>query len=198
MVTPEEVKEFYLAVKLHFSSNTYHYGKFKGKVKKNNFSDIHLYSVIANGKQKSDFPDFFIPALFFNPKVSLTYFTTEDYLSVWRYWNGYQQSPKYFFEQECFEIKKSLERKNLKKDDLFTIEDQQIPLIYKMLIRNEIFPQTVQYLDEVLSFSNKMEKKVTEKIYFPKLNKRLKKISYFTKPQNRTDLIKIARDVFFT
>ena len=43
MVTPEEVKECYLAVKLHFSSNTYHYGKFKGKVKKDNFSDIHLY-----------------------------------------------------------------------------------------------------------------------------------------------------------
>ena len=148
--------------------------------------------------KKRIFQIFFIPALFFNPKVNLTYFTTEDYFSVWRYWNGYQKSPKYFFEKELIEIQNLLKKKNLSKDELFRIEDQQIPLIYKMLIRNEIFPQTVCYLDNVLCFSKKMEEKITESIYFPKLNQRLKKISYFIKPQNREDLKNITKEILFT
>ena len=120
-------------------------------------SDFHLiecqgHTSIANGKKKKDFPNFFIPALFYNPKVTLTYFLTADYLTVWRGWQKYQSAPKHWFEQELLDIKTYLEKKNLKKEDLFSIREKEIPLLYKMIIRLEVSPQTVNYLNEVLNF----------------------------------------------
>ena len=155
-----------------------------------------IYSAIAKGKKKKDFPEFFVPALFHNPKVTLTYFTTEDYSTVWRYWRAYQNSPKHFFELELSQIKNFLQKKNLKNESLFSVREQELPLIYKMIIRSEVSPQTVNYLDEVFGFRQILEKKVEEKILFPKLNQRLSKLSYFMEKQNREELKQIVKKVF--
>ena len=195
-ITTEEVKESYLAIKLHFNNKNYHYGKYNGKVRKQNFSDMSIYSVIAKGKNKRDFPDFFVPALFHNPKVTLTYFTTEDYSTVWRYWKAYQNSPKHFFELELSQIKNYLRKKNLKNESLFYTEEQEIPLLYKMLIRSEISPQTVNYLNEVFKFKDFLNRNVEEEILFPKVNQRLNKFAYFMKKQKETDLKNIVKSVF--
>ena len=155
-----------------------------------------IYSAIAKDKKKKDFPEFFVPALFHNPKVTLTYFTTEDYSTVWRYWKAYQNSPKHFFELELLQIRKTLQQKNLKNEALFSAKGQEIPLLYKMLIRSEISPQTVNYLDEVFEFRQYMEKNIEERILFPKINQRLSKLLYFMKDQNKTNLKNIVKDVF--
>ena len=195
-ITTEEVKESYQAIRLHFNNKHYHYGKYNGKVRKQNYTDMAIYSSIANGKKKKDFPNFFIPALFYNPKVTLTYFLTADYLTVWRDWQKYQSAPKHWFEQELLDIKTYLEKKNLKKEDLFSIREKEIPLLYKMIIRLEVSPQTVNYLNEVLNFKKIMEKKVDETILFPNINQRLNKLSYFMKQQEKAKLENIVKKVF--
>ena len=65
-----------------------------------------------------------------------------------------------------------------------------------MIIRSEVSPQTVNYLDEVFGFRQVLEKKVEEKILFPKLNQRLSKLSYFMEKQNREELKQIVKKVF--
>ena len=155
-----------------------------------------IYSAIAKDKNKKDFPEFFVPALFHNPKVTLTYFTTEEYSTVWRYWKAYQNSPKHFFELELLQIKKILQQKNLKNEALFSAKGQEIPLLYKLLIRSEISPQTVNYLNEVFEFRQHMEKNIEEKILFPKINQRLSKLLHFMKDQNKTNLKNIVRNIF--
>lgn len=195
-ITTEEVKESYQAIRLHFNSKHYHYGKYNGKVKKHNYSDMSIYSTIANGKKKTDFPNFFVPALFYNPKISLTYFITADYLTVWRDWQKYQSAPRHWFEQELLDVKTYLEKKKLKKEDLFIAREKEIPLLYKMVIRLEISPQTVNYLNDVLDFKKTMEKKVNETILFPNINQRLSKLSFFMKQQERTKLESIVKKVF--
>lgn len=157
---------------------------------------MQVYSAIAKGKKKKDFPDFFIPALFHNPKVTLTYFTTEDYSIVWRYWNAYQNSPKHFFELELLQIKNILQKKNLKNEDLFSAKGQEIPLLHKMLIRSEVSPQTVNYLNDVFEFQSHLETQVKEEILFPKINQRLSKLYYFMKKQDRSELKNIVKKVF--
>jgi len=195
-ITTDEVKESYQAIRLHFNNKNYHYGKYNGKVRKQNFSDMPIYSAIAKDKKKKDFPEFFVPALFHNPKVTLTYFTTEDYSTVWRYWRAYQNSPKHFFELELSQIKNFLQKKNLKNENLFSVKEQELPLIYKMIIRSEVSPQTVNYLDEVFGFHQVLEKKIEEKILFPKISQRLSKLSYFMEKQDREELKQIVKKVF--
>ena len=157
---------------------------------------MSIYSAIAKGKNKKDFPDFFVPALFHNPKVTLTYFTTEDYSAIWRYWNAYQNSPKHFFELELLQVKNYLQKKNLTNESLFSVKGQEIPLLYKMLIRSEVSPQTLNYLNEVFEFQSTLEKHVEERILFPKINQRLSKLAYFVKKQDSKELKNIVKDIF--
>jgi len=196
-VTQEEVKESYQAIKLHFSSKNYNYKKYNGKVKKQNFNDIIPYALIAKGKYKTDFPDFFIPGLFQNPKINIEYFLTDDYNALWKYWTSYQKAPKYFFERELEEIKNYLEKKNNGFNEIFKIEENTLPMIYKFIIKNEVSPQTVLYIDQVLNFINPLESKISEKIFYPILNQRLNKMKAFIKNQETSFLKKIMKNVFF-
>ena len=198
MVTPEEVKEKYQAIKLHFSSKNYNYLKYNGKIKKHNFNDIVPYSIIAKGKDKKDFPDFFIPGLFHNPKIKIEYFMSEDYVSSWKYWTSYQNSPKYFFEKELNEIKLYLERKKSNMNTMFLIEENTVPMIYKFIIKSQVSPQTILYLDQVLNFSKIMEERVSENVLFPIINQRLKKMKTFLKEQETTSLKNIVKEIFCT
>lgn len=196
LVTPEEVKEKYQAVKLHFSSKNYDYFKYQGKVKKNNFADIIPYTIISKGKYKTDFPDFFIPGLFQNPKVNIEYFMNEDYLKIWKYWKSYQTSPIYFFKEELIEVESYLNNKQIDYNSLFKISENELPLLYKFLIKSQISPQTVIYLDQVLNFRKTFSRKVTENIMFPKLDKRIQKISSFIRNQDSDKLKKVVKEIF--
>lgn len=156
------------------------------------------YAIIAKGKYKTDFPDFFIPGLFHNPKINIEYFLTDDYHSLWKYWSSYQKAPKYFFERESEELKNFLEKKNIKFDDMFKVEENTLPMIYKFIVKNEVSPQTILYLDQVLDFINPLEKKITENVFYPILNRRLGKMKSFLVNQESGNLKKILKDVFFS
>lgn len=198
LATPEEIKEKYQAIKLHFSTKNYNYFKYNGKVNKQHFKDIVPYTIISKGKYKTDFPDFFIPGLFHNPKVNIDYFLTDDYVKLWKYWKSYQTSPMYFYKEELVEIERYISRKAYKFDKLFLVNDAELPLIYKLIIRHDVSPQTVLYMDQVLQFSKKFKSTVTEKVIYPKLSNRLVKLSHFLRPIESGDLKKITRDVFYS
>lgn len=160
--------------------------------------DKPIYDVIAKGKMKTDFPSFFIPAIFNNPNTSLDYFISEDYHAVWHYWNGYQNSPLYYFKTELNGIKEYVKKRNLEFDDLFHVKSQNIPLIYKLVIINEISPQTIVYFDQVLNFNSILEEKIKDEIFFPKLNFRIKKLQEFIKPVSNENLKTIMKEVFLS
>ena len=183
---------------MHFSSKNYHYKKYNGKVKKENFNDIIPYALIAKGKYKTDFPDFFIPGLFHNPKISIEYFLTDDYNSLWKYWVSYQKSPKYFFERELEEIKTYLNKKNKCLNEIFKVDENALPMIYRFIIKNEVSPQTVLYMDQALDFVNPLENKISEKILYPIINQRLNKMKLFLRKQETDSLKKIMKNVFFS
>ena len=197
-VTPLEVKENYQAIKLHFSSKNYNYKKYNGKVKLAQFKDIVPYTLIAKDKRKDDFPDFFIPGIFQNPKANIENFLADDYISNWKYWVSYQRSPKYFFERELIELREYLEKRQIKTDEIFSISQNELPMIYKFIVKNQLSPQTFLYLDHVFNFSKRMDSKITEKIFYPIVTQRLRKLETFLKPRKQEELKKIVKGVFFT
>ena len=196
LVTPEIVKEQFQAVKLHFSTKNYNYNKYEGKVKKSNYKDIVPYSMIAKGKYKTDFPDFFIPGLFQNPKSNIENFLSEDYIRTWKYWESYQRATQYYFERELLEIQNYLEKTKLKFDSMFLIKENEMPVIYKFIVKNQVSPQTLLYLDQVIGFIDRIDFRITEKILFPKVQNRLKKLKTFLKPKEKENLKKIVQEVF--
>lgn len=196
LATPEIVKEQFQAVKLHFSTKNYNYNKYEGKVKKSNYKDIVPYSMIAKGKYKTDFPDFFIPGLFQNPKSNIENFLSEDYIRTWKYWESYQRATQYYFERELLEIQDYLEKTKLKFDSMFLIKENEMPVIYKFIVKNQVSPQTLLYLDQVIGFIDRIDFRITEKILFPKVQNRLKKLKTFLKPKEKENLKEIVQEVF--
>jgi hypothetical protein len=196
LATPEIVKEQFQAVKLHFSSKNYNYNKYEGKVKKSNYKDIIPYSMIAKGKYKTDFPDFFIPGLFQNPKSNIENFLSEDYMNTWKYWISYQRAPQYYFERELLEVRDYLEKNKLKFDSMFSVKVNEIPIIYKFIVKNQVSPQTLLYLNQVIEFIDRIDSHITETILFPKVQNRLKKLRTFLKPKEKETLKKIVQEVF--
>ncbi len=193
--TPEIVKEEYQAVKLHFSQKSYNYNKYQGKVKASQFKDIMPYAMIAKNKKRTDFPTFFIPGIFQNPKMQIEFFLTADYISVWRYWLAYQNAPTYIFKQELCDIQKYLKSKNISFDEMFSVSSNELPIIYKLLVKSQVSPQTLLYLNQVLNF-NQIDSRITEKILFPKIKHRLKKLETFIHPKSKESLKKIVQEVF--
>lgn len=196
LATPEIVKEQFQAVKLHFSSKNYNYNKYEGKVKKSNYKDIVPYSMIAKGKYKTDFPDFFIPGLFQNPKSNIENFLSEDYINTWKYWISYQRAPQYYFERELLEVRVYLEKNKLKFDSMFSVKGNEIPIVYKFIVKNQVSPQTLLYLNQVIEFIDRIDSRITETILFPKVQNRLKKLRTFLKPKEKETLKKIVQEVF--
>ena len=81
---------------------------------------------------------------------------------------------------------------------MFKVEENTLPMIYKFIVKNEVSPQTILYLDQVLNFVNPLEKKITENVFYPILNRRLGKMKSFLVNQESGNLKKILKDVFFS
>ena len=120
----------------------------------------------------------------------------EDYLKIWKYWKSYQTSPIYFFKEELIEVESYLNNKQIDYNSLFKISENELPLLYKFLIKSQISPQTILYLDQVLNFRKTFSRKVTENIMFPKLDKRIQKISSFIRNQDSDKLKKVVKEIF--
>lgn len=195
LATAEKVKEEYQAIKLHFSSKNYNYNKYQGKVKASQFKDIIPYAMIAKDKHQTDFPIFFLPGIFRNPKMPIEQFLTADYISSWRYWLAYQNAPTYIFKQELYDVDKYLKSKHIPFDELFKVSNNELPIIYKLLVRQEVSPQTIFYLNQVLNFYQ-INSSIQEKILFPKLENRLKKLETFIRIKPKEDLKKIVQEIF--
>ena len=62
-------------------------------------------------------------------------------------------------------------------------------------MKDQVSPQTLLYLNQVLNF-DQIDSRITEKILFPKIKHRLKKLETFIRPKSREDLKKVVQEVF--
>ena len=69
--------------------------------------------------------------------------------------------------------------KNIKFNDLFLSVDGQHPPIVKMFLSKKINFETLIILDDILKFTKKLNKDITEKVLWPKLFDRMKRYKPF-------------------
>ena len=79
---------------------------------------------------------------------------------------------------------------------MFSVKGNEIPIIYKFIVKNQVSPQTLLYLNQVIEFIDRIDSRITETILFPKVQNRLKKLRTFLKPKEKETLKKIVQEVF--
>lgn len=157
-MTPFEVYEVYLSIKMHFTEPTYDYFKYSGKVKSNINSfnkrqDRYFFEKLSRKKLNQEILDYFVsnfievsdPAKMWVGEMKTNGDT--NYIK----WKGRIQSLSYVFEQDL----KTLTSSNHLYESLFP-ESKVHPKVIKSYLASKISPETLVILNDLTSFVNKL------------------------------------------
>ena len=176
---PVDAYRCYLALKNHFTKDSYDYHKYCGKSRATVQSfykrkDRFWFEKLSRNKSDKEIVDFFVS----------NFITCTDPSKLWigemmregdtRYteWKKRTQSLSYVFRQETENL-----FKNQKVDDVFDCSKGHPPVLKKFLSGN-ISPETMVIYDKIFLFGNDFDKKLDDPVW-ETVSKKLKKYSSF-------------------
>ena len=168
--------KMYLGFKLHFTSERYDYLKAKGRVRYNKTAfakrqDSHFFVKIARVYNTHELKGLFISHFVSDSQFNDLY--SEDAKDTFVGWKKRIQSMTYNFEKELDVLLERVEN----FDDLFKVEDGNVPIVVRALYHNDISVETFIILDSVLGFVEHIDKKIDDDIIWPRWKTRCSKYS---------------------
>lgn len=200
-MTPFETYKTYLAIKQHFTLDNYDYFKYNGKIRAsenafNNRKDRFFFSKLANSLSDDEIVDLFVSNFLVNEKGWIKDMFSDDAKTRFRNYQKHIQSLTYSFREEFVRVRDYLDEHNLKFDDLFTISDNEHPLIVRLHLEGMITIQSLVLADKVLGFMRRLDKKLDEPYIFGPLSTRVKKYAPFLNAVDQTKFRKILVEIF--
>ena len=162
----------FMAVRIHFTSDSYDYFKYNGKV---NLSvdafeakrDKYTFHKLAKKYKEEEYLDFIVANIMKNPKVYSRELLSEDCDYLFKVYQKRIQSLSYTFSEEIGKLLDFVATKNKTLDDLLMVPPNGIPLLLDLYYQKEISLETLTILERVLSFFKVWDKKITDTIIWP-------------------------------
>ena len=161
-----EAYRIYLAIKNHFTLDTYDYFKYnkKTKVTLDSFlkrKDKIFFTKLGNRKDKY-LEDFLVANFLYQTNIWVGELLSDECEERYKDWKRKQESLSYHFKNEIvflqdFSVKEF--------NTLFESVNGDHPKIIKMFLRKEISIETLAILDDILKFIHKSDKTVHDPIY---------------------------------
>ena len=194
-----EVYKEYLAVKNHFTSKSYDYAKYDGKVnvKLESFTkrnDRHFFHKLSKRFAEREITDYFVCNFLVSNKWVgdlLKHDGSEEYTK----WKKYQDSYRYFFRNDCVLVSDDFVSNNISFDDGLGVDNGQHPRLLRLYLRKKIHFQTLYIIDRIINFSRKWDNQIEEKIVWPEISKKLKKVKPFV-AYNLVEMRDVMKEVF--
>ena len=195
-----DVYKTYLAVKLHFASDTYDYYKYGGKVnaKLDTFTkrkDRYFFHKLSAKYAEADILDFFVANFLADSKRWIGNLLANDGRGVYLDYKKRKESFIYHFKQDCGTIVSDFSRRGLSFDDGFLCANGQHPRMLRLLIQKKISYQTAVVLNHFLGFVKNWDKEITEKVVWPEISLKVARVKPFIN-FNATECKLIMKDVF--
>ena len=179
-----EVYKIYLAIKLHFTSKnqSYDFHKHNGRTtaRLETFTkrrDRYFFHKLSKSYNDSSVVNYFLSNFVSNTNLWVGDIIGKTGDDHYKQWSKKIEALHYYYEQDIDYI---LERK-ISFDDIFTSKDGQHPPILKMFLSKRINFETVIILDDILSFSKRLNKNIKETVLWPKLYDRMIRYKPFLK-----------------
>ena len=179
-----EVYKIYLAIKLHFTSKkqSYDFHKHLGRTtaRLETFTkrrDRYFFHKLSKSYNNSTIVDYFLSNFVSNTNLWVGDIIGKSGDDHYKQWTKKVEALHYYYEQD---LDYMLERK-IEFDDIFTSKDGQHPPILKMFLSKRINFETFIILDDILSFTKQLNKKINEKVLWPKLYDRMIRYRPFLK-----------------
>ena len=173
----------YVALKNHFTSDSYDYFKYNGKVrvKAESFlkrKDKFFFEKIEN-KYKEDLVDFFVSNLVTDQSSWVGTMVGDKAEQIFSEWKKKKQSLKYSFKEDMVTIRDYMDKNDISFDNIFACEDEQHPIILKLLISEEITIESFIILDRALNFIRYIDKFLLDDYIWIEYNKKVRNYSPF-------------------
>lgn len=155
----------YLALKNHFTSDTYDYFKYRTvKLNSGTFERRKdKYFFVKLGKNRGNYlEDFLVANFVINPKVWVGELVSDQCDSIYKSWQKKQQSMSYIFENEI-QFMEGISEKAF--NDLLKVNSGEHPEIIRMYLQNDISLETLIILNEVLTFLPRYDKILSDPLY---------------------------------
>jgi hypothetical protein len=195
-----DVYKTYLAVKLHFASDTYDYYKYDGKVnaKLDTFTkrkDRYFFHKLSTRYAESDILDFFVANFLADSKRWIGNLLANDGRDVYLDYKKRKEAFAYHFKQDCGTIASDFGRRSILFNDGFIPPNGQHPRVLRLLIQRKISYQTAVVLDHFLGFTKNWDKEITEKVVWPEISLKVSRVKPFVN-FNATECKLIMKEVF--
>ena len=195
-----DVYKTYLGVKLHFTSDTYDYYKYGGKVntKLDTFTkrkDRYFFHKLSTRYAETDILDFFVANFLADSKRWIGNLLQNDGRDVYLDYKKRKEAFAYHFKQDCGNIASDFSRRNISFDDGFIPIGGQHPRVLRLLIQRKISYQTTIVLNHYLGFTKNWDKEITEKIVWPEISLKVTRLKPFIN-FNATECKLIMKEIF--
>lgn len=177
-----EVYRYYLALRLHFTTDQYDVIKQRGRVRASRQAfyrrkDLLSIRKVAETFSEKEVVDFLVANFTAGDRWGGVF----DLNAKERYtdWKRRIESLTYIFEKEISKVVAFCEKKNLSFKECFTIANNQHPYIIRMYLRNDISIETLVILNKLLNFIEELDSKLKDDIVWPDLSRIIKKYDPF-------------------
>jgi hypothetical protein len=164
----------YLAVKSHFTHDSYDYFKYGGKTRASaqtfeRRQDRYFFEKLAKRYSESELLEFFISNFLMNDQLWIGDAFDSHCDHVYSNWKKTQESITYIFGQDCEFMLNHIEKSGIAFNALFSptvvhevgaVEHTKYPLAFQMCMSGEIHIETLVLLDCILGFVQKAHKKL--------------------------------------
>jgi len=194
------VYKTYLAVKLHFTSASYDYHKYEGKInaKLDTFTsrkDRYFFHKLSKQYKEDEILDFFVANFAKDDKKWVKSLLENDGKGNYLEYRKYKESVSYHFRSDCSLLYDSIGGDMARFNDVLLVHNGQHPTMLRLLLQRKINIQSAIILDSVLSYSKNWSKDITEKIVWPKIAFKMAKLKGFVK-YNETECKLIMKEIF--
>lgn len=164
----------YVAIKQHFTSKSYDYFKYEGRVRvdETNYEvrkDRYQFHKLSRQRD----PSLLLISNFAEGNVKwVGDLFTDDAKAVYNEWASYNEAVKFHFSRDCATVVPDLAT-NCK------VTDGQHPPLLKMVLQKEVRLQSLIILNDLLDFFPTWDSKINDNIIWPKLRTKCLKVKPF-------------------
>ncbi|MAR63766.1 MAG: hypothetical protein CMP43_02055 [Rickettsiales bacterium] len=181
-----DVYKIYLAIKLHFTSDSYDYFKHNGKTtaRLNTFTkrrDRYFFHKLSRSYSSSACVDYFVAGFIGSDTVWIGDVVGKSGQENYTRWQKRIESLSYVFENDCDTLLDFIEEKEIKFDDLFKVKKGQHPPLVKLYLANKITVESMVILNDILNYTKQFNKEIGETVIWPKKYKLLMNYKPFLK-----------------
>ena len=181
-----DVYKIYLAIKLHFTSESYDYFKHQGKTtaRLNTFTkrrDRYFFHKLSKSYSHNDCINYFVSGFINGDNLWIGDVVGKTASDNYAKWQRRIESLSYVFSGDIDTLFEFIEEKGIKFDDLFKVKSGQHPPLVKLFLADKVSLETMIILDDILGYTKQFNKQIQETVIWPKKYNLLKRYKPFLK-----------------